>query len=49
MTKKALKTSLQPPYNFDNNWEELLENKEFVKVFLSDVLEKYILEVNKGK
>ena len=44
MTKKALKTSLQPPYNFDNNWEELLENKEFVKVFLSDVLEKYILE-----
>ena len=44
MTKKALKTSLQPPYNFNTNWEELLENKDFVKVFLSDVLEKYILE-----
>jgi len=43
MTKKDTKqTALQPPYNFDDKWEELLENKAFVKVFLSDVLENYI-------
>ncbi|NNK82377.1 MAG: trehalose synthase [Flavobacteriaceae bacterium] len=44
MTNKALKTVKQVPYNFNNNWEELLENEDFVKVFLSDVLEKYIIE-----
>ena len=43
MTKKDTKqTALQPPYNFDDKWEDLLENKAFVKVFLSDVLENYI-------
>lgn len=31
-------------YNFDVPWEELLENKDFLKVFLSDILEKYILK-----
>jgi len=31
-------------YNFDVPWEELLENKDFLKVFLSDVLEKYIVK-----
>ena len=44
MSKKALKTVLHPPYNFDNKWEELLENKEFVDVFLSEILEEYIIE-----
>lgn len=45
MTKKVTKTTtIQPPYNFDNRWEELLENKEFIKVFLSDVLENYIVK-----
>jgi maltose alpha-D-glucosyltransferase/alpha-amylase len=45
MTKKVSKTAtLQPPYNFDEKWEELLENKEFIRVFLSDVLEKYIVK-----
>lgn len=45
MTKKESKTTaLQPPYNFNNTWEELLENKEFIKVFLSDVLENYIIK-----
>jgi len=44
MPTKAIKTSLQPPYNFDEKWEELLDNKEFVKIFLSDVLEKYIIK-----
>jgi maltose alpha-D-glucosyltransferase/alpha-amylase len=31
-------------FNFNTPWEELLENKEFVSVFLSDVLEKYIVK-----
>ena len=42
MSENTVKTALQPPYNFNVPWEELLENKEFVKVFLSDVLEDYI-------
>lgn len=43
MAKKEIKqTALQPPYNFDNKWEDLLDNKAFVDVFLSDVLENYI-------
>ncbi len=37
------KTEL-PSYNFDVAWEELLENKDFLKVFLSDILEEYIIK-----
>ncbi len=45
MTRNVTKTTmLQPPYNFNNSWEILLENKEFVKVFLSDILENYIVK-----
>ncbi len=44
MSKKQSKTILQTPYNFDENWEELLENEDFIKVFLSDVLEDYIVK-----
>jgi maltose alpha-D-glucosyltransferase/alpha-amylase len=45
MAKKPSKTaSLQPPFNFNDKWEEILENKEFVKAFLSDVLEQYIVK-----
>ena len=44
MSIKADKTTLQSPFNFDDNWEELLDNKDFVKVFLSDVLEDYIVK-----
>jgi len=33
---------LKSPYNFSDKWEELLDNEEFIKVFLSDVLESYI-------
>ena len=46
MPKKPDKTShlLKPPYNFDVRWEEIMENPEFVKVFLSDVLEQYIVK-----
>ena len=31
-------------FNFITPWEALLENKKFVSVFLSDVLEKYIVK-----
>ncbi|PIR12409.1 MAG: trehalose synthase, partial [Flavobacteriales bacterium CG11_big_fil_rev_8_21_14_0_20_35_7] len=45
MSKKDLKTTLlQPLYNFEDSWEELLNNKAFVKAFLSDVLEDYIVK-----
>jgi maltokinase len=44
MVKKTeAKTSVIQSFNFDDNWEDLLENKSFVKVFLSDVLGDYIL------
>ncbi len=35
---------VQPPYSFNVVWEELLEDKDFTKVFLSDVLEDYIIK-----
>jgi len=44
MSKKESKTILQTPYNFDENWEELLDNEDFVRIFLSDVLEDYIFK-----
>jgi maltose alpha-D-glucosyltransferase/alpha-amylase len=43
MTELA-NSKLKQPYNFDTVWEELLENKSFVDVFLSDILEKYIVQ-----
>jgi maltose alpha-D-glucosyltransferase/alpha-amylase len=42
--KKSSATNLQLPYNFDVRWEELMESKDFVKIFLSDVLENYIVK-----
>ncbi|WP_046757678.1 trehalose synthase [Kordia jejudonensis] len=42
MAKKTTKTKPQTQYNFNDSWEELLENKAFVKAFLSEVLEDYI-------
>ena len=44
MSNKVDKTKLQSPFKFDENWEEVLDNKDFVKVFLSDVLEDYIIK-----
>jgi maltose alpha-D-glucosyltransferase/alpha-amylase len=44
MAKKETITSLQTPFNFNETWEELLDNKDFVKIFLSDVLEDYIIK-----
>ena len=43
MPKKKQESILSPPYTFDVAWENLLDDKKFVKVFLSDVLEEYIL------
>ena len=44
MAKEVTKTTLKSPYNFDETWEGLLENQEFVKAFLSEVLEDYIIK-----
>lgn len=45
MVNKTPKATIlkQAPYNFDVVWEELMENEDFIKVFLSDVLEEYII------
>jgi maltokinase len=42
--KKSSTVNLKTPYNFDVPWEDLMENKDFVKTFLSDVLENYIIK-----
>lgn len=44
MAKKKKESVLQPPYKFDTIWEELMEDQNFTKVFLSDVLEKYVVQ-----
>ena len=44
MSIKSSKTIVKPDFIFEGNWEELLENKNFVKVFLSDILEDYIIK-----
>ncbi|TXG37224.1 trehalose synthase [Seonamhaeicola maritimus] len=44
MTKTKGETAIIQTYNFDDNWEQLLENKAFVKAFLSDVLGDYMLK-----
>ncbi len=44
MSKKKEDSLLQAPYKFDVVWEELLEDKKFIKVFLSDVLEDYVIK-----
>lgn len=41
MSKNPSKTILST-FNFDCPWETILDNKDFVKAFLSDVLEDYI-------
>jgi len=44
MPNKITKTILQSPFSFDKIWSELIDNKDFVKVFLSDILEDYIVK-----
>ncbi|MEX0288611.1 MAG: trehalose synthase [Flavobacteriaceae bacterium] len=43
MSKKKQESILQPPYVFDTAWENLLDDEKFVKIFLSDVLEDYVV------
>lgn len=42
MTETSLKTTIKAPLVFDVAWEQLLDDSNFVSVFLSDVLEDYI-------
>ncbi|WP_411895661.1 trehalose synthase [Winogradskyella sp. A2] len=42
--KKSTTVNLETLYNFDVQWEELMENEDFLKIFLSDVLENYIIK-----
>lgn len=46
MSKKSQENDkvVQPPYSFNVVWEELLDDTNFTKVFLSDVLEDYIIK-----
>ncbi len=43
MAKVKKETFHVPPYKFDVPWETLLDDKAFLQVFLSDVLEEYII------
>ncbi|MBT8254025.1 MAG: trehalose synthase, partial [Bacteroidia bacterium] len=42
--KKQSNIALKEPFNFNETWEALLENDQFIKIFLSDVLENYIVK-----
>ncbi len=44
MAKTKKDAVLQPPYKFDVAWEGLMEDEKFVKAFLSDVLENYVVQ-----
>ena len=44
MSNSGAITSSKKPLNFNTHWDVLLENENFVKVFLSDVLENYIIK-----
>ena len=42
MAEKTNIISNESIFTSKNNWEKIIEDKDFVKVFLSDVLEEYI-------
>ena len=42
--KKSTTVDLKTPYNFKVQWEEIMENEDFIKIFLSDILENYIIK-----
>ena len=44
MPDKVVKSKLQSTFEFEGVWEELLENEDFLKVFLSELLEDYIVK-----
>ena len=37
-------TKMNTPFKTNSTWEQLMEDKSFVKMFLSEVLEEYILK-----
>ncbi len=43
MANKKQESLLQPPYVFDVEWEKLLNHQPFINIFLSEVLEEYVL------
>lgn len=44
MPKQASISALKQPFKFNKSWENLLDSNDFIKVFLSDVLEDYIVK-----
>jgi maltose alpha-D-glucosyltransferase/alpha-amylase len=44
MSENATETKLQSPFEFNGVWEDLLDDKGFTQVLLSEVLEDYILK-----
>ena len=42
--KKSTTVDLKTPYNFNVQWEEIMENEDFIIIFLSDILENYIIK-----
>ncbi|WP_298492743.1 trehalose synthase [uncultured Algibacter sp.] len=44
MTEEASISSVNPLFESNDSWEVLLENQAFVKTFLSEVLEAYIIK-----
>ncbi|MGA9271669.1 MAG: trehalose synthase [Lutimonas sp.] len=44
MAEEKIKTKLKSNFEFDGIWEDLMENKDFLEVFLSEVLEDYIVK-----
>ena len=43
MSAKILKEDFQNPFVFKTDWKNAFKDKEFLKVFASDILEKYII------
>ena len=49
MAKKETKsTALQPPYNFDNRWEELLDNEAVITSYSIHYTKLYELMMELG-
>lgn len=44
MAEEKIKTTLKSNFVFDGVWEDLMENRDFLEVFLSEVLEDYIVK-----
>ena len=44
MAEEEIKTKLQSTFVFEGVWEDLMDNKDFLDVFLSEVLEDYIVK-----